>query len=119
MRVLRSHARHTASAIGDKPVAQDASDPGDPISRQTVNEYLSALTRIFVLEDLPAWAPTLRATDRVRKTPSTILWIRHWRWLRSGRILIDWCTRSTRSASSSSLSPSVTSGCMPNPWTLR
>ncbi len=69
MRVLRSLARHTASAIGDKPVAQDASDPGDPISRQTVNEYLSALTRIFVLEDLPAWAPTLRATDRVRKTP--------------------------------------------------
>ena len=69
LRVLRSLARYTASAIGDKPIAQDAGDPDDPISRQTVNKYLSALSRIFVLEDLPAWAPTLRATDRVRKKP--------------------------------------------------
>ena len=68
-RVLSSLARYTACAIGAKPIADDASDPDDPISRQTVSEYLSALTRIFVLEDLPAWAPTLRATDRVRKKP--------------------------------------------------
>lgn len=68
-RVLRSLARYTASAIGDKPIADDASDPDDPVSRQRVNEYLSALRRIFVLEDLPAWAPTLRATARVRKKP--------------------------------------------------
>jgi predicted AAA+ superfamily ATPase len=68
-RVLRSVARYTACAIGDKPIADDASVSDDPISRQTVSEYLSALARIFVLEDLPAWAPTLRATDRVRKKP--------------------------------------------------
>ena len=68
-RVLGSLARYTACAIGDRPIADDASAPDEPISRQTVREYLSALTRIFVLEDLPAWAPTLRATDRVRKKP--------------------------------------------------
>ena len=68
-RVLRSLARYMACAIGDRPIADDASDSDDPISRQTVSGYLSALRRIFVLEDLPAWAPTLRATDRVRKKP--------------------------------------------------
>ena len=68
-KVLRSLARFTACAIGNKPIADDASDPDDPISRQAVSQYLSALAGIFVLEDLPAWAPTLRATDRVRKKP--------------------------------------------------
>lgn len=68
-KVLRSLARYSASAVGDKLIAADASNPDDPISRQTAAEYMSALSRIFVLEDLPAWAPTLRATDRIRKKP--------------------------------------------------
>jgi predicted AAA+ superfamily ATPase len=35
----------------------------------TALEYLDALTRIFVLEDLPAWAPALRSRSRLREAP--------------------------------------------------
>lgn len=40
-----------------------------PIDRETVRVYLDALARIFVLEDLPAWSPTLRAGARARTSP--------------------------------------------------
>lgn len=68
-RVLRSLARFIASAAADQVIAADASDAHDPLSRQSVRRYLDALTRIFIVEDLPAWAPTLRARARLRKKP--------------------------------------------------
>src|SRR5690606_27091177 len=36
---------------------------------QSVRKYLDALTRVFVLEELPAWAPHLRSKVRLRVGP--------------------------------------------------
>lgn len=35
----------------------------------TVQGYLGALARVFVIEDQPSWGPHLRSRDRVRKAP--------------------------------------------------
>ena len=43
------------------------------ISRQTVAEYLSALTRLYVVEEIPQWFPDLRDKLRLRKTPKRML----------------------------------------------
>ena len=42
--------------------AHDSGDMGD----NAIREYLNALRRIFVVEDLPAWSPSLRSKSAVR-----------------------------------------------------
>lgn len=69
LRTLRSLARHVATPIQSQTIAKDIRAGDDPIDRETVKSYLDALTRIYVLEDLPAWAPTLRANARARTSP--------------------------------------------------
>ena len=43
------------------------------VTRQTVAEYLSVLTRLFVVEEIPQWFPELRDKLRLRKTPKRML----------------------------------------------
>ena len=50
------------SAIREDMRAHDSGDMGD----NAIREYLSALRRIFVVEDLPAWSPALRSKSAVR-----------------------------------------------------
>jgi uncharacterized protein len=69
LRTLRSLARNTATTINVQGIARDVRADGDELDRKTVRAYLSALRRIYVLDDLPAWSPTLRATARVRTSP--------------------------------------------------
>ena len=41
-----------------------------PIDHHTVLGYLAALARVFVAEDLPAWAPALRSRSILRSAPT-------------------------------------------------
>ena len=43
------------------------------VSRQTVSEYLSALMRLYVVEEIPQWFPALNDRLRLRKTPKRML----------------------------------------------
>jgi len=43
------------------------------ITRQTVSDYLSALLRLYVVEEIPQWFPELRDKQRLRKAPKRIL----------------------------------------------
>ena len=43
------------------------------VTRQTVAEYLSALTRLYVVEEIPQWFPELRDKLRLRKAPKRML----------------------------------------------
>ena len=36
------------------------------LSEKTMSSYINALRRIFVVEDLPAWAPSLRSKTAIR-----------------------------------------------------
>ena len=69
LRTLRSLARNTATMINVQGIARDVEADGDELDRKTVRAYLSALRRIYVLDDLPAWSPTLRAAARARTSP--------------------------------------------------
>lgn len=39
------------------------------ISEKTLSSYLNALRRIFVIEDTPAWMPSLRSKTAIRTSP--------------------------------------------------
>ncbi len=67
-RLLRSYARMESSQARISKIADDlaAGDVGP--SDKTVRAYLTALERIFVIEDLPAWNPNLRSRSAIRTT---------------------------------------------------
>lgn len=41
-------------------------DPGTDLSTKTISSYIEALRRIFVVEDIPAWNPSLRSKTAMR-----------------------------------------------------
>lgn len=65
-RVLRSLARNVATEASARSIAADIGGSDEPIKPHTVLEYLSALRRLFVVEDQPAWAPALRSRAVLR-----------------------------------------------------
>jgi hypothetical protein len=69
MRLLQSLARNSASDVAATTLAKDVSQSGDSVTSATVAEYLEALSRLFVIEDQPAWRPHLRSRYALRKTP--------------------------------------------------
>lgn len=66
-RLILSLARNVATPVTAKTLAADASRPEDPISNDAVADYVSALARLFVVEDQPAWQPHLRSRYRLRR----------------------------------------------------
>ncbi len=68
-RLLRALARHTATEATLSTIGTDAGGADGALSRDTTAEYMSALERLMVVEDQPAWAPHLRSRSRVRSAP--------------------------------------------------
>jgi uncharacterized protein len=65
-RVLRSLARNTATEVSARTVAVDVAGAEASIDYHTVIDYIKALTRLFIVEDLPAWSPALRSRGVLR-----------------------------------------------------
>lgn len=69
-RVLRSLARNVATVASARAIAADVGGAEGPIDHHTVLGYLAALSRLFVVEDLPAWSPALRSRTILRGAPT-------------------------------------------------
>jgi len=68
-RLMRSYARNQGAQVPNTAFAQDvASNDETPISEETVASYISALRKIFVVEDMPAWNPNLRSKTAIRSS---------------------------------------------------
>lgn len=66
-RLMRSYARNQGSQVPNTVIAQDiAANDETPANEETVASYLSALRKIFVVEDMPAWNPNLRSKTAIR-----------------------------------------------------
>ena len=64
--LLRSLARNIATPANYPTILADMEASDTSISDKTVSTYMNALRRIFVVEDLPAWAPSLRSKTAIR-----------------------------------------------------
>ena len=69
-RVLRSLARNTATEVSARTIAADVAGSEGSIDYHTVTDYIAALTRLFIVEDLPAWSPALRSRSALRAAPT-------------------------------------------------
>lgn len=65
--LLRSYARHqgTMATIGTILADMKANETST-LSDNTIYDYIKALKKIFVIEDMPAWNPNLRSKTAIR-----------------------------------------------------
>ncbi len=68
-RFLRSYARNVATHASMATIAADTAGAEGPLRDHTALEYASALTRLMIVEDQPAWAPHLRSKSILRNAP--------------------------------------------------
>ena len=64
--LLRSLARNVATLASIQTIKSDIEATDISISDKTIGYYLNALRRIFVVEDLPAWLPSMRSKSAIR-----------------------------------------------------
>ena len=68
---MKAYARNQGSQTSNESLARDFSAYGDPaIYGKTVASYISALKKIFVIEELGAWNPNLRSKTAIRTSPT-------------------------------------------------
>lgn len=72
-RLVESLARNIASEATLATLASDVSADGGTFAPETAGTYLDALTRVFVLESLPAYSVALRSKSRLRTKPKLML----------------------------------------------
>lgn len=67
--LVRSLARNTAQEATNETILRDVCNTGVGMSEPTLRVYLNALRRMFVLEEVRAWGPSLRSRTPLRSSP--------------------------------------------------
>jgi hypothetical protein len=65
--ILRSLSRNTSSGATNATILGDITSSGSGgMHMNTLEDYISALRKLYVVEDLPAWSPKLRSKTAIR-----------------------------------------------------
>lgn len=68
-RLMRSYARNQGTQTSVAVIKADmAANEATEMSDTSIESYLGALRKIFVIEDMPAWNPNLRSKTAIRTT---------------------------------------------------
>ncbi len=66
-RIMRSYARHQGTPTPISTIAADIrANDQEGADEKTINSYIAALKKIFVIEDMEAWNPNLRSKTAIR-----------------------------------------------------
>lgn len=66
-RIMKSYARLQGTQATLRAISEDIStNDREKVSDETVSSYLSALRKIFVIEDMKAWNPNLKSKTSIR-----------------------------------------------------
>ena len=66
--LLKSYARNISTLASKANIRRDLLAVQD-VSMPTVDSYLAALRKLFVICDIPAWCPAIRSSASMRSTP--------------------------------------------------
>lgn len=64
--VLRSLARNISTLTSAKTILEDVRANDLTINERTLDNYLNVMRRLFVVEDVPAWSPSVRSKTTIR-----------------------------------------------------
>lgn len=66
-RLMKSYARNQGTQISNAMLREDIiSNDVNSLDEDTIVLYINALKKIYVIEDMPAWNPTLRSKTAIR-----------------------------------------------------
>jgi len=68
-RIIESVSRNISTSASKEAVRRDVNGSGGKMTDVTLTEYIQALEKIFLIENLPAWNPHMRSKARLMKTP--------------------------------------------------
>ncbi len=66
--LLRSYARNLCTLSKKTTMLKDISVEMEGVSMTTFDDYVSALEKLFVIEDVEAWSPSIRSASTIRKS---------------------------------------------------
>lgn len=67
--ILKSYSRNISTLASNSTILADINAKFQNISKNTYYNYINALKRLFVVEDVPAWSPNIRSKSSIRSTP--------------------------------------------------
>ena len=67
-KLLKSLSRNISTTATITTISKDVMGENRTISERTVVSYIAVLKRIFVIEELPAWSPSLRSKTAIRSS---------------------------------------------------
>lgn len=67
--ILKSYSRNISTLASNSTILADINSEFQNISKNTYYNYINALKRLFVIEDVPAWSPNIRSKSSIRSTP--------------------------------------------------
>lgn len=69
--ILKSYARHISTEAAISTIIADVRQSNErTMDPKTFDDYMEALKDLYVIEDLPAWNPNIRAKTIIRSTPT-------------------------------------------------
>ncbi|MCL2661914.1 MAG: DUF4143 domain-containing protein [Oscillospiraceae bacterium] len=67
--ILKAYARHISTINSNKSLYDDITANYADVSDRTIIDYLDALKRIYVIEEIEAWNPNIRSKTSIRTAP--------------------------------------------------
>ena len=68
--ILRSYARNISTLAKKTNIMADVTASGDVnLSMDTFDDYVAALEKLFVVQDIDAWCPAIRSKTAIRSAP--------------------------------------------------
>lgn len=64
--ILRSLARNISTPANLSTIRDDTKSSDFDISEKTINDYIKALEKLYIVEDVEAWSPKLRSKTDIR-----------------------------------------------------
>lgn len=66
--ILRSYSRNISTLVNNTKIMADIEENFGKISEPTFYSYITVLKNLFVIDNVPAWAPNIRSKQKMRKT---------------------------------------------------
>lgn len=65
--ILRTYARNISTLAKKSSLLKDIRANVENCSENTLNDYINALTKLFVIQDIEAWSPAVRSASAIRR----------------------------------------------------
>ncbi len=72
-RLMRSYSRNISTMASTRSIMSEINMHDPRVSQSTVEDYIEALRRTFIVEDIPAWSPSIRSKSSIRQSPKRCL----------------------------------------------